>query len=91
MIHVLTSIQQLRHTLTLRNLQLNDHGHMLSSCLDYVLNSTYNLNKSWIVSVNLMGTIWSEDDIERGVCLSSCIYRLYYTYRYTISIDARIY
>ena len=38
---------------------------MLSSCLGYVLNATCILNTTWMVSVYLMGIIWSEDYKER--------------------------
>ena len=39
------------------------HGQMLISCLGYVLNATRVLSTLWIASVNLMGIVWSEDDI----------------------------
>ena len=40
---------------------------MLSSCLCCVLHETYILSTSWIVSVNLLEIIWSEDKIESSV------------------------
>ena len=40
---------------------------MLSSCLGYILNATCIISTSGIVSVTLVGSICSEDDIERNV------------------------
>ena len=86
---------------------------MLRPCLGSVWNAPCILNTSWIVFVNLMGIIWSEDCIER-VFVYFCVilysvdlwpylrprdisrfgiypYRLYYTCRDIISMDASFY